>query len=304
MSFHRFYKHPVPALIIGAVIISFSGIFVKTSMVPPLVSAFYRVFLGCLFLVCACWIKGEFKKKSLKKNLVAILCGLAFSLDLFCWHTSIKHIGPGLATILGNGQVFVLAIMGWLVFKERLGVWFVFSLPLVFLGLFMVIGLDVEQLSSDYLLGLVFGGLTAVFYSIFILLLRYLQSDDPNRSGDSVFYYQMVVTAAASFFLGSAVFASGDSFAIPGISSLFSLLGLGFLSQAFGWVLISNCLPKVQASRAGLILLLQPTLAFIWDVLFFNRQTGIAGWLGVVMVLIAIYLGMTGRGRKVQPEKV
>ena len=76
MSVSKFYKHPVPVLIIGAVIISFSGVFVKTSLVHPLVSAFYRVFFGCLFLICACWIKKEFKRKRLKKNLAAILCGL------------------------------------------------------------------------------------------------------------------------------------------------------------------------------------------------------------------------------------
>jgi drug/metabolite transporter (DMT)-like permease len=302
MSVRKFYNHPVPVLIFGAVIISFSGVFVKTSLVHPLVSAFYRVFFGCLLLICACWIKREFKKKNLKKNLLAILCGLVFSLDLFFWHMSIQYVGPGLATILGNCEVFILAIVGWLIFKERLGIWFVFSIPLAFLGLFMLIGLDVDQLGSEYILGLTFGLLTAVCYSIFLLLLRYVQAEEPTdpqkkESGGSVFYYQMVLTAAASFFLGAAVFASGQSFAIPGGASLLSLLGLGFLAQAFAWVMISNSLPKVAASRAGLILLLQPTLSFIWDVLFFNRQTGIAGWAGVGIVIFAIYLGMTGRDK-------
>lgn len=297
MSVHKFYKHPVPVLLLGAVIISFSGVFVKTSQVHPLVSAFYRVFFGCLFLTCACWVKREFKKKSLKKNLLAILCGLVFSLDLLCWHMSIHYVGPGLATILGNCQVFVLAMVGWLVFKERLGAWFILSIPLAFTGLFMVIGLDMDHLSSDYRLGVFLGGLTAVCYSVFLLLLRYVQSDDPKGkgAGGSVFYYQMVLTAACSSFLGVAILASGHSFAIPGISSLFSLLGLGLFCQAFAWALISNSLPKIAASRAGLILLLQPALSFFWDVLFFNRQTGIAGWAGVAMVLAAIYLGMTGR---------
>jgi drug/metabolite transporter (DMT)-like permease len=297
MSVHKFYKHPVAVLLFGAVIISFSGVLVKTSQVYPLVSAFYRVFFGCLFLTCACWIKREFKAKSLKKNFLAILCGLVFSLDLFCWHMSIHYVGPGLATILGNCQVFVLAMVGWLVFKERLGAWFVFSIPLAFTGLFMVIGLDMDHLSSDYILGVLLGGLTAVCYSVFLLLLRYVQSDDSKtkEAGGSVFYYQMLLTASCSFFLGVAILASGHSFAIPGTASFLSLLGLGFFGQAFAWVLISNSLPRIAASRAGLILLLQPALSFLWDVLFFNRQTGLAGWAGVAMVLAAIYLGMAGR---------
>jgi drug/metabolite transporter (DMT)-like permease len=307
MSVHKVYKHPVAVLIFGAVIISFSGVFVKTSQVYPLVSAFYRVFFGCLFLTCACWVKREFKAKSLKKNLLAILCGLVFSLDLFCWHMSIHYVGPGLATILGNCQVFVLAIFGWLVFKERLGTWFVFSIPLAFTGLFMVIGLDMDYLNSDYLVGVLFGGLTAVCYSVFLLLLRYVQSDDQSAkgAGGSVFYYQMLLTASCSFFLGVAILASGHSFAIPGTVSLLSLMGLGFFCQAFAWVLISSSLPRIAASRAGLILLLQPALSFFWDVLFFNRQTGIVGWAGVAIVLAAIYLGMTGRTKtKILTDKI
>ena len=306
MQVSRFYKHQVPVLIFGAFIISFSSVFVKTSQVPALVSAFYRVFFGCLFLVGACWIKGEFRKKSLKKNLLAILCGLVFSLDLLCWHLSIHYIGPGLATILGNCQVFVLAIVGWMVFKERLGIGFVFSVPLVFTGLFMVIGLDLDLLSSDYRWGMLMGGLTAVWYSIFLLLIRYIQSNDTQSpdtqggpradgTGGSVFYYQVVMTAGCSFFLGVAILGSGQSFAIQGTASLFSLLGLGFFSQAVAWVLISNSLPGVPASRAGLILLLQPALSFVWDVFFFNRQTGGVEWAGVGMVLVAIYLGMMSR---------
>jgi drug/metabolite transporter (DMT)-like permease len=44
-----------------------------------------------------------------------------------------------------------------------------------------------------------------------------------------------------------------------------------------------------------LILLLQPALAFVWDVLFFQRPTTLVNWLGVMLALAAIYLGMAGQ---------
>jgi len=62
-------------LTIGAVIISFSGVFVKVSQVSPMVSAFYRVFFGCLFLAIACWCKGEFRGQRMKPVLIAALAG-------------------------------------------------------------------------------------------------------------------------------------------------------------------------------------------------------------------------------------
>ena len=59
-----------------------------------------------------------------------------------------------------------------------------------------------------------------------------------------------------------------------------------------GWFLIASALPKIRASFSGLILLLQPALAFVWEVLFFQRPTSLVNWLGVLIALAAIYLGM------------
>jgi drug/metabolite transporter (DMT)-like permease len=286
------FIRPVTALIIGAFIISFSSVLVKTSHVSSSVSAFYRVLFGAVFLIGACIIKKDFKKRSLKKHLMAVGCGLIFAFDLWAWHLSIQYVGPGLATILGNCQVFVLALVGFLVFKEKIRLTFVLSLPLAFFGLFLIIGIDIDHLSRDYITGIALGLATAGFYSMFLLLLRQIQSDAEDFS---LFYYLMLLSVACAFFLGGKIYASNDSFAIPDMTSLLSLVCLGVLIQALAWVMISNALPKVKASHAGLILLLQPTLSFIWDIIFFNRPTGMAGWVGVMIVLVAIYLGMTGK---------
>jgi drug/metabolite transporter (DMT)-like permease len=286
------FSRPVLALIIGAFIISFSSVLVKTSHVSFSVSAFYRVWFGSLFLIFACLVKKEFNKRSLKKNLLAVVCGFLFALDLWTWHLCIQYVGPGLATILGNFQVFVLSIVGFLVFKEKIRMRFVLSVPLAFFGLFLVIGMDINQLSRDYITGIFLGIATAVFYSMFLLLLRQLQSD---RKDFSLFYYLMLLSVACSFFLGCEIYVSDRSFAIPDMTTLLSLICLGLFIQSIAWVMISNALPKIKASHAGLILLLQPSLSFVWDVLFFNRQTGVLGWAGVLMVLTAIYSGMTGK---------
>jgi drug/metabolite transporter (DMT)-like permease len=221
--------------------------------------------------------------------MLALVCGFVFAFDLWVWHSSIKYIGPGLATILGNFQVFILSFFGWLVFKEKISIKFLISLPLAFLGLFLIIGVDIGFLSRDYKLGVWLGLATAGFYSVFLLLLRQLQSD-----GDSFlsFFYMMLLSLACAVFLGMGIHFSGLSFNIPDMLSLVSLVGLGFFIQCVAWLMISKALPRVNASHAGLILLLQPSLSFVWDVVFFSRQTGIPGWAGVIIVLAAIYMGM------------
>ena len=287
------YSNPkrdaIAILIVGAVLISFSGVWVETAHVSPTVSAFYRLFFGCLFLIPASIIRREFVVKSLKKYLIATLSGLFFALDLYCWHKSIHYIGPGLATILGNFQVFGLTLVGILFFKEKLRIIFVLSLPLAMLGLYLIIGINWGILGSEYKTGIYYGLATAACYIGYLLTLRQLQSD---RKDASHFFYMMLVSAMAALFLGGFMVIKDYSFAIPDTQSLLSLGALGFFSQFAGWVMIANAMPHIQASRTGLILLLQPALAFVWDVLFFARPTDLINWAGVLLTMSAIYMGM------------
>ena len=89
--------------------------------------------------------------------------------------------------------------------------------------------------------------------------------------------------------------AENASFAIPNLKSLFSLVALGLFSQTIGWLIIANAMPKIPASITALVLLLQPALSFVWDILFFARPTTALNVLGVGITLGAIYLGLTGR---------
>jgi drug/metabolite transporter (DMT)-like permease len=299
-------SRPITLMIIGAVLISFSGVLVTIVQVPAIVSAFYRVFFGSIFLIAACIIRQEFQRRTLKSNFLAILCGLAFALDLWTWHHSILYVGPGLATLLANCQVFILTLFGFLVFKEKIGVKFIISLPMAFIGLIFIIDQDISQLAPQYQLGILLGLATAVFYSTFLLLLRKIQSD---KQDFSLFYYLMLVSVSSSIFLGAQILFSEFSFNlwafnIPDIKTLVALICLGLFIQTIAWVMISNSLPRIKASLAGLLLLLQPALSFVWDVLFFDRQTGLIGWLGLIIVLMAIYLGMSGnRKNRVEREK-
>ena len=275
-------------LIAGAIMISFSGVWVKIAHVTPTVSAFYRVLFGGLFLLIAvCW-KKEFTWKGWYRLLLGFLCGVFLALDLFFWHKSIHYIGPGLATILANFQVFFLASLGAMFMGEKVSPKFFFAILMAILGLFLVVGIQWNQLGSQYKTGVYLGLATAVAYTAFLLALRKLQS---GQTETITFFGMMLVSFATALFLGIQAVYSGDSFIIPDMQSWTTLLLLGLTSQGIGWILISNALPRVRASFAGLILLLQPSLAFIWDILFFQRPTSAVNWIGVIMAITAIYLG-------------
>ena len=286
--FNMIGKNPLLAILLGAVFISFSGIWVAWAALAPTVSAFYRVFFGAIILLAGCLFRKETHVPSLKSSLLIFVCAASFAADLVCWHASIAYIGPGLSTIIGNFQVFILTLISITIFGQRISATFIVSLPLAIFGLFLIVGFDWSVLPERYLFGLLLALLTAVLYSVFLLCLRQLQA---SQSQVSPMYNLLIISAASSALLVPAVIFSEASFAIPTFSSFGSLVGLALFSQTIGWILITTNLPQVIPSVAGLLLLLQPALAFVWDVLLIGRPTTFSNWTGVCIVLTAIYLG-------------
>ena len=280
------------SLTVGAVMISFSGVWVKVAHVTPNVSAFYRVFFGGIILLGAALYRRELKWLGARQLILSLLCGFLFALDLWLYHYCIEYVGPGLGTILPNFQVFILAGIGILFLREPLRLLFILSLPLAFVGLFMIVGINWAQLDPSYRVGIYFGLAAALIYAGFLLILRKLQAD---QTGVSFFYVLMMVSFSTVLFLAAEMLYKQSTFKIPDLQSLFALPALVLFSQSVAWILITNALPKVRPSLSGLILLLQPAGAFVWDVLFFQRPTTLVNWLGVMVALVAIYLGMAGQ---------
>lgn len=282
-------------LLIGSVLISFSAVFVKLVDVGPTASGFYRNLFGAAALLVFVVVRRETMWRGRGPVLWACFGGALFAADIFFWHRSIIFVGPGLATILGNFQVFFLAAVGILVLRERVTWRFVVAIPLALTGLFMLVGVDWGSLDAGYKVGVGFGVLTAISYASYLLVLQRSQRAErrlgpmPNLA---------VISAFTALLLAGSVLVEGESFAIPNGRSWAALVAYGVVCQALGWIVISKGLVKMDASRAGLVLLLQPTLTFIWDMVFFDRPTTGIEIVGALLALAAIYLGNTGSGRR------
>lgn len=279
----------------GAFLISFSAVFVKLAQVPPTTAGFYRVLIGGLMLLALVLIRGQKLWRGSRSFWLAILCGLLFALDLGFWHVSILLVGPGLSTILANFQVFGLAAVGTLFMGERLGLRRAVSMPLAMAGLALLVGVHKGAVSGDHLSGVWAGLITAVCYTAYTLSLRKLQG---LEDGSAIMPNMALLSLACAVFLLAASLLQGQELTVTNGMSWLWLAGYGLVGQVLGWVLISRGLPLTSASHAGLILLLQPTLAFVWDLTLFGRPTDSLEYLGAVMALAAIYMGSAPSGKK------
>lgn len=278
---------PLLRLMAGSVCISFSPVFIKWAHVAPDAAGFYRMLFSGLSLLLLLGLGGKGWRMPRRAVLALAGGGIFLGIDFMCWHRSIYLVGPGLSTLLGNFQVFFTAFFSWLLFRERITLSFAGAVALALAGLLLVTGVDLPSLDPGYRLGVVLGVGTALFYSGYILFLKQAMNH-PAVSGVSA---MLVISLVCMSFMGLVTLAGGASFRIPDSSSLLSLVGVGVVSTTLGWSLISSALRHAPATLAGLVLLLQPALSFVWDVLIFDRPTGLLETFGVLLILAAIFLG-------------
>ena len=280
--------NPTLRLFIGAALISLSPVWVRLVDVAPSTSGFYRVLFGGAALVSYLLVTRRRLHMSKRTWSLLVIASVFLSLDLWFWHRSIIYIGPGLSTLLANFQVFIMMIVGIVFLKQVPKPMQVLAAPLALLGLALIVGLDWGALPKDYKLGVIFGFLTAATYAGYLLTLRKVRETSTFRVPTRE---MAVVSVICTVMLAATVLVEGESLAIPTLEDMGWLVAYGVLSHCLGWLFIASSLSEVSTAEAGLALLLQPTLSFVWDVLFFNRPMTAMELLGAGIALIAIYLG-------------
>lgn len=290
----RINQYPIVSLLIGAVCISFSPIFINLSHVGPDAAGFYRMLFGGIGLLVIIIIRKDPLIPEMSAIPYIALLAVLISIDFFLWHRSIYKIGPGLSTMLGNFQVFFTAVISAIFFGVPLTFRIILAMCGAMAGVAMITGVDLSILSGDYKMGLLLGMGTALFYSFFLVGLKKLMTVNTRLSSMGV---MMGVSLSSALVLCLLNTVQGTSFVIPDAQTLWALLGVGLLGQVIGWVLISGAMKKVSAPVAGLVLLLQPALAFVWDVLIFGRSAFPHEIFGLVLILVGIYLGSVQKDR-------
>lgn len=281
-------QNPRLRLFAGALMISFSPVFVKLTSVAPTTSGFYRVlFAG---IVLALYLLVTRRRLSFKAGAwtALVLSAVFFALDLWFWHRSIIYIGPGLSTLIANFQVFIMMGAGILLFGQKPTGKQVVAVPLAVVGLVLIVGFDWQELPSDYRWGVVFGLLTAVSYAGYLLFMRQARTFSSHQVPSREIAVMSLLVAAM---LGASAVAEGVSLVIPTAIDAVWLLLYGVFCSAMGMMFIASSLAKVSTTEVGLALLLQPTCSFIWDILFFGRTLTLLEACGAALALFAIYLG-------------
>ena len=273
-------------VLIGAFLISFSPIFVSLSDLQPTVSAFYRVFIGSIFLGVIVALNYQRYEDKFLINRYLVLACFFFALDLWFWHRSILYIGPGMSTLIVNFQIFIIPLLSYFIFNLVPNRYQILAIFLGAFGLYLTLGYGGSFSSENIRLGLTFGILTAFAYSAYILSLKKNDLEDSARISPVISL--LCISAISALILFVAVKFEGESLAINSAQNLFSMLAYGIMSHVFGWYMIILGLKTVTATTAGIILISQPIFSLVWEYLIFSRVINSIEIIGISIVVLAM----------------
>ena len=281
--------NPFFILIIGAIAIAFSPIFVRLSDVDPIMTAFYRIFISLPFFLffSSFNIIEKVKFPEFKNSYVIFLVsGIFFALDLICWHWSIKLTTVSKATFLSNLAPIVVIIFSLIFLKERFSKFFYLAVLLSMVGMLMLLGESFKFNKSQFI-GDLLGVLTAVWYGSYIVTISQLRK---KYNSTSIMFLSGIVTAIILLIV-SILF---EQSLIP--QSLFTItiiFLLGFICQFMGQSFITYSLAYLSASLSSLCLLIQPIAATVLAYFFFQEKLTTIQFFGSALILIGIYIART-----------
>lgn len=280
----------------GAVCIAFSGILVRLADVPPATAAVFRCAYALPPLALLAWLeRRRFGPRARGQARLAWAAGFLFAVDLVAWHHCIAAVGAGLATVLGNIQVVLVALIAWAVLGERPGNRVLGSVPIVLAGVVLISGvIGAEAYGDEPLLGVAFGVLTALAYSGFLLVLRAGLVDLRRPAGP--LFDATLAAGLGSLAIGLPL---GELELAPSWPAHGWLVALGLTSQFAGWLLISVALPRVPAALTSVVLMLQPAAAVVLAILLVDEDPSIVQLGGVAVVLVGVLLATVERRRPI-----
>jgi len=268
-------------LAFGAMLIGFAPIFVKWSMLSSSAIAFYRMFLAIPFLFILNYAVNRrlsFKVNNKSTILYAAFASLAFTTDLTLWHFSMTITSVSNATIIVNSAPIFVAILSFILFKEKLSTGFVFSFVITYSG---IIGLI--YFSNNYANGKLLGDLlclvAAFFYGVYLLIISKLGKEN---SLNIIFYTTFF---CCIFSIIPMIVEGGDIFPASNFEWL-NLILLAVLCQFGGQYFITHAIGKISASSGSVGLLMQPITATLLAAFIFNE---ILNTIQVVFVFVAMF---------------
>ena len=262
----------------GGVFISGLGpLLVRDSPVDAAATAFWRLVIA---LPAALWLARRTPPLPPKAKALAILAGLLLAADLVLWNRAIVTTTILEATLLVMIYPLLVALGGFLIWRERITPWLGIGGALAFLGLIVMTVGPVSGQSS--ISGNLYAVAAALFYSGCMLITGRLCRAHPTMA---VTAWSFVGAALGS--LPAAVLEENFLAADPYGWAYLALYGVLTL---IGYLLINRSLGKLPTALVAVLGYGQPVVATALAVPLLGEVPALGDLAGAVVVVAGLVL--------------
>lgn len=270
-------------IILGVLGVSFSAIFVRMSTVSSMTLAFNRMLFAALIMCPAALLRSRAELKNLKLRafLMCAASGVFLGAHLICFFEAVKQTGIASATVLVDTEVFFVAVIMLVGFKEKIKALGWLGIAVTFAGSVLIALADAHQ-GTGSISGDIFALVGAVLVAAYTVLGRLCR-----RTVSTTVYTFLVYSFAAVTILIAAL-ASGVSPVIRDTHNLLLALGLTVFCTILGHSVFSWGLKYEKASFVSMAKLLEPVFSSILGVFLFAEVPVLLVILGGCSVILGI----------------
>lgn len=280
-------------LLVGCLLFGAGSVIVAHIDIGSYAMAFWRLVVSSVIFLTLGKIFAQRFPTHKKSVMCALLAGVFLGLDLALWHESIHAVGPGISTLLNSLQIFFLAFLGFVFFKQKQSSLQLTSLIIAIIGVAMI-GSPEFRHNSYALWGFVSGVMSGGCLAVSMIFIK--QTHTHQQVALMPLMTLVGIGGAVALLPLMMVF---DAKILPTtLSEIGWILVYGTVMQCMAWGMIVFSIPRLNLTLTGLLLLSEPVAALVIDFVWLDKPINGLQWAGAVLTMGAIYLGSIGSKSK------
>lgn len=262
----------------------------------PLSSAaivFYRALLGGLFIIAYTYISGrKINLQSIKNNLsILIATGFFMGLNWVLQFEAFRVSTVAVGTVCYNTMPIFLIIFAAIIFKEKLTLRSIICILCATIGVVLMSNLISDKgtgVSSNTVLGCIYGVLGAVFYALIVTFNRKLNFIETYDKLVFQFLFSALIMSTYITFIEKSSFAFSSNIDEKTLAmGIFCILLLSFFHTGICYIFYFNTISKLKADVVAILTYIDPVVALLLSYFVLREKMTLPQFIGAVIILLS-----------------
>ena len=296
----------LPLVVLGAavLIVSAAAIMIRVAQaegVSSLAIAAWRLTFAAAILWPLAWARNPLQIRALsgREWLLGGLAGLLLAIHFAAWISSLAYTSVASSLALVSTNPVWIALVSWLVFREKLGVWLMLGIAAALVGSAMIFYSDSSQVPTFANRDSLWGNILAVIGSLtvcgYLLIGRRLRRTVPLLA------YLWLVYSVAAIALMIAALTTASPLGGYSDTAWLCLIALALGPQLLGHGAFNWALKHVSATFVAIAILGEPIGSALLAWIFFGETFAPLQLAGFCLLLAGIYWASKGE-QNVEPK--